>query len=297
MENRRKKKSIAGNGLTVALFLSPWLVGLAAFTLYPVASSLWFSLTQYNVIKAPKFIGLGNFLALFQDKTYLASLGNSLFMVAFGVTITTVVTVLVSILLNDRRLKGLSVFRVIFFVPTLVPVVIVSILWVWILQPQSGLINSLLGLVGIAGPGWIASPAWAKPSFVLIMLWGAGGSIIIYLAGLQDIPEALYESALLEGANFLQKTVYITLPMLTPVILYNVVTAIIGVLQWFAEPFIITSGGPDNATLFYGLYLYQNAFQFFKMGYASAMAWIMIVIVLALIFALFRLTRKYGDTE
>jgi len=296
MSNQRTKR-VVNNGLTVVLFLSPWLIGLVAFTLYPVASSLLFSLTQYNVIKPPKFIGLGNYVALLQDKTYLTSLWNSLYMIAFGVTIMTVVTILVSILLNNRKIKGLSVFRVIFFLPTLVPVVIVSILWVWILQPQTGLINSLLALVGITGPGWIASPVWAKPSFILIMLWGAGGSIIIYLAGLQDIPEALYESAILEGANFMQKTVYITLPMLTPVILYNVVTAIIGVLQWFAEPFIITSGGPDNATLFYGLYLYQNAFQFFKMGYASAMAWIMIIIVLALIFVLFRLTKKYGNSE
>jgi multiple sugar transport system permease protein len=294
---RTRKKRFGSEGLTVALFLSPWLVGLVAFTLYPVASSLWFSLTQYNVIKAPKLVGLGNYVALLQDKTYLTSLWNSLYMVVFGVTITTIVTILVSILLNNRKIKGLSVFRVIFFIPTLVPVVIVAVLWVWILQPQSGLINSLLGIFGIAGPGWIASPAWAKPSFILIMLWGAGGSIIIYLAGLQDIPEALYESAVLEGANFAQKTIYITLPMLTPVILYNVITAIIGVMQWFAEPFIITSGGPDNATLFYGLYLYQNAFQFFKMGYASAMAWIMIVIVLALIFVLFKLTKKFGDTE
>jgi multiple sugar transport system permease protein len=294
---RAHKKRIGSGGLTVALFLSPWLIGLMAFTLYPIASSLWFSLTQYNVIKSPKFVGLGNYVALLGDKTYLTSLWNSLFMVVFGVTLTTVVTIMVSILLNNRKIKGLSVFRVIFFIPTLVPVVIVAILWVWILQPQSGLINSLLGILGISGPGWIASPAWAKPSFILIMLWGAGGSIIIYLAGLQDIPETLYESAVLEGANFVQKTVYITLPMLTPVILYNAITAIIGVLQWFAEPFIITSGGPDNATLFYGLYLYQNAFQFFKMGYASAMAWVMIVLVLALIFALFRLTKKFGDPE
>jgi multiple sugar transport system permease protein len=281
----------------VFLFLSPWIIGLLVFTLYPVISSLYFSLTQYTVVKPPKFTGFDNYVKLLQDKTYLTSLWNSLYMVLFGVTITSVLTIMLSIILNNRRIQGLSFFRVLFFLPTLVPVVIVSILWIWILQPDTGIINNLLGVFGITGPGWIASPLWSKPSFILMMIWSSGGSIIIYLAGLQEIPETLYESAMIEGANFFQKTVFITLPMLSPVILFNVITAIIGVLQWFAEPFIITSGGPDNSTLFYALYLYQNAFQFFKMGYASAMAWVLLVIVLILILILFRMNKKFGYTE
>ncbi|HEY5465513.1 MAG TPA: sugar ABC transporter permease, partial [Clostridia bacterium] len=227
------------------------------------------------------------------DNVFTKSLSNTMYMVFIGISICTVIAITLSVILNNRKLKGLSFFRVVFFLPTLVPVVIVCILWIWILQPQTGVLNTLLGYLGIHGPGWIASPTWAKPSFVLMMIWNQGGAIILYLAGLQDISETLYESASIDGANFFQKTTKITIPMLTPVILFNVCTAIIHVFQWFVEPMIITAGGPDSATMFYSFYLYQNAFNYFKMGYASAMAWILLLIALALIMVLFRLTRRY----
>jgi multiple sugar transport system permease protein len=275
-------------------FISPWIIGLLLFTLYPIGASLYYSLTEYRVISKPRFIGFENFVNLFKDKVFLKSLSNTGYIVLVGVPITLCAALIASILLNAKQLKGLSFFRVVFFIPTLVPLIINCILWLWLLQPDTGLINALLRIFGIQGPSWLGAPAWAKPALILMLVWGCGGSIIIFLAGLQDIPEALYESASLEGANFLQRTVHITLPMLAPVILYNAVTLVIAAFQWFAEPFVMTEGGPNNATMFYSLYLYQNAFQFFKMGYASAMAWILLLIALAIIFLLFKGLNRYS---
>ncbi len=164
------------------------------------------------------------------------------------------------------------------------------------LQPTTGVVNTLLGYLGITGPGWIASPTWSKPAMILMMIWACGNIIIVNMAGLQDIPQSMYESASIDGANFFQKVRTITIPLLRPVILYNSVTLIINILQWFAEPLIMTEGGPDSSTVFYSLYLYQNAFQFFKMGYASAMAWIMLIIALALIIFLLKFL-KFGESE
>ena len=164
------------------------------------------------------------------------------------------------------------------------------------MQPDSGIVNQLLGYIGIKGPGWLSSPNWSKPSFILMMIWTCGNAIIIYLAGLQDIPDSLYEAAELDGAGFTKKTFYVTIPLMKSTSLYNVVTLIIGVLQWFAEPYIITSGGPDNSTMFYSLYLYNNAFSYFKMGYASAQAWIMLIFALLIILLLFK-GFKFGQTE
>ena len=281
--NTRTHETIAG-----WLFVSPWVIGFLLFTIYPIVMSFYYSLTSYNVISDPTFIGAENYVNLFKDSVYRTSLFNTLYTVGVGVTLTTLVSLLSAILMNNKKLKGLSFFRVVFFIPTLVPLVINCLLWMWILQTDIGLINTLLGYLGIKGPQWLASPVWSKPALILMMIWGCGGSIIIYLAGLQDVPESLYESAELEGASFFQKTLYITVPMISPVLLYNVINATIGVFQWFAEPLVMTEGGPNNSTLFYSLNLYQNAFQFFKMGYASAMAWVLLVIALFIIFLLFK---------
>ena len=233
------------------LFISPWLIGLFAFTLYPIAMSFYYSLTEYKVLKPPVYIGFQNYAHMFTDTIFQTSLYNTLYIVVIGVPLTTLVALASAILLDNRRLKGLSVFRVVFFIPTLMPLVINCILWMWILQPDIGLVNTLLGLLGIQGPGWTASPVWSKPALILMMIWGCGGAVIIYLAGLQDAPVALHEAAALDGANFLQRTLYVTIPIIAPVILYNVVTMVIGVFQWFAEPYIMTEGGPTNSTMFY----------------------------------------------
>ncbi|SFH32421.1 carbohydrate ABC transporter membrane protein 1, CUT1 family [Lachnospiraceae bacterium NLAE-zl-G231] len=278
------------------LFISPWLIGFLIFTLYPIISSLYYSLCDYKVISAPQFIGMENYAALFGDTVFVKALKNTAYMVCFGVPITTFIAVGVSVMMNNKSLKHTGIFRVLFFIPTLVPTVVACLLWIWVMQPETGIINRMLGYIGITGPGWLSSPRWSKPAFILMMIWTCGNAIIIYLAGLQDIPESLYESASIDGASFLRQTISITIPLLRSTILYNVVTLIIGVFQWFAEPYIITLGGPDNSTMFYALYLYQNAFTYFKMGYASAQAWILLVIALAIIIVLFKVF-KFGESD
>ncbi|RJW30657.1 sugar ABC transporter permease [Lachnospiraceae bacterium TF09-5] len=278
------------------LFISPWLIGFLIFTLYPIISSLYYSLCDYKVISAPQFIGMENYAALFGDTVFVKALKNTAYMVCFGVPITTFIAVGVSVMMNNKSLKHTGIFRVLFFIPTLVPTVVACLLWIWVMQPETGIINRLLGYIGITGPGWLSSPRWSKPAFILMMIWTCGNAIIIYLAGLQDIPESLYESASIDGASFLRQTISITIPLLRSTILYNVVTLIIGVFQWFAEPYIISLGGPDNSTMFYALYLYQNAFTYFKMGYASAQAWILLVIALAIIIVLFKVF-KFGESD
>jgi multiple sugar transport system permease protein len=276
------------------VFIAPWIAGLLAFTIYPIGMSFYYSLTEYKVISDPEFIGVANYTNLFTNNVFRKSLANTIYIVCVGVPLTLLSAFTVSVLLNSKELRRFSFFRVIFFLPTLVPLIINCLLWIWLLNSENGLINALLGLFGIRGPSWLGSPAWAKPALILMMIWGCGGTIIIFLAGLQDIPESLYESASLEGANFVQKTIHITIPMLAPVILYNAVTLVIAAFQWFAEPFVMTEGGPDNATMFFSLYLYQNAFQFFKMGYASAMAWVLLLIALGVIFLLFKGMKRFS---
>lgn len=297
MEKKRSKLKAreTRNGL---LFITPWIFGFLVFTLYPILSSLYYSLCNYSVIKDPVFIGLQNYKTLFQDKVFLKTISNTLYMMCIGVPITTFIAVGVSVMLNNKALNQAytGVVRVLFFLPTLVPSVVACLLWIWVMQPDSGIVNRLLGYIGIKGPGWLSSPTWSKPAFILMMIWTCGSAIIIYLAGLQDIPESLYEAAELDGAGFIKKTFYVTIPLMKSTILYNVVTSIIGVLQWFAEPYIITSGGPDNSTMFYSLYLYNNAFSYFKMGYASAQAWIMLIFALIIILLLFKVF-KFGQTE
>lgn len=298
MEKKKSKLRIreARNGL---LFITPWIFGFLVFTLYPIVASLYYSLCNYSVIKAPVFIGLQNYKALFQDKVFLKTISNTLYMMCLGVPITTIIAVGVSVMLNHKKLNQTYTGIIpgaVFPALTLIPTVVACLLWIWVMQPDSGIVNQLLGYIGIKGPGWLSSPTWSKPSFILMMIWTCGNAIIIYLAGLQDISETLYEAAELDGAGFIKKTFYVTIPLMKSTILYNVVTLIIGVLQWFAEPYIITSGGPDNSTMFYSLYLYNNAFSYFKMGYASAQAWIMLIFALLIILLLFK-GFKFGQTD
>jgi multiple sugar transport system permease protein len=277
------------------VFIAPWVIGLIAFTLYPIGMSLYYSLTEYKVISAPKFVGFDNYINLFKDSVFIKALWNTSYIIVLGVPLTLLAAFSAAVLLNAKELRRFMFFRIVFFLPTLIPLIINCILWIWLLNSENGLINSLLGLFGIKGPSWLGSPVWARPALILMMIWGCGGTIIIFLAGMQEISESLYEAASLEGASFLQKTLHITVPMLSPVILYNAVTLVIAVLQWFAEPFVMTEGGPDNATMFYSLYLYRNAFQFFKMGYASAMAWVLLLMALGIIYLLFKGMRHFSQ--
>ena len=272
-------------------FVSPWLIGLVVFYLYPIASSLYYSLTDYNVLQPPTFVGLSNYQQIFADPLFWTSLSNTAFMVFVGIPIYTAVDIAVAILLN-AKVPGQAFFRAVVFMPTLIPVVVLSILWDWLLNPQTGLVNLSLQALNITGPGWYANPDWAKPGFILMTLWTTGNAVVIYLAGLQNVDKTLYEAADVDGANWWYKIRHVTLPSLSPVILFNVILAMIASFQFFTQAFIITNGGPLNASMFYSLYLYQNAFSYYHMGYASGLAWILLVIALALTVLIMRSSAR-----
>ena len=263
------------------LFASPWIVGFLAFTVYPVILSFYYSLNVYTTFGQPmQWVGLQNYVDLLtQDDLFWVSLYNTLYMVVIGIPFHITLAVLLALLLN-MSLRGVSIYRTVFYLPTIVPIVATSVLWMWVLNPEYGLINAALSELGIHGPGWLTDPELAKPSLILMGVWTIGGTLVIFLAGLQDIPRQLYDAAMIDGAGTLSQVRHITLPMLSAVIFFNVVVGVIGGFQIFTQAFIMTNGGPLDATLFYALYLYQNAFKYFKMPYASAMAWILFLIVI-----------------
>ncbi|MBN2309967.1 MAG: sugar ABC transporter permease [Candidatus Hydrogenedentes bacterium] len=269
------------NGL---LFASPYLVGFTAFMLYPLAASIYFSFCEYNVIHAPIRIGLANFRVLFfDDARFWRALYNTCFYTAFSVPLGLGVSIGLAMLLH-RKVRGLAVFRTVFFLPSIVPIVASSVLWLWVLNPDSGLLNGMLRqMLGIDGPGWLADTSWSKPSLILMSAWGVGGAMVIFLAGLADVPQVLYEVAEIDGAGPWGKFRNVTLPMLTPTILFNLVMGLITSFQYFTQAYVMTGGkgGPDDSTLFYCLYLYRNSFMYLRMGYASAMAWLLFAVILA----------------
>ena len=260
---------------------SPWLLGFIVFTVAPVVASLYLSFTQYDIVRPPTFTGLANYAKMLHDPLIAKSLTNTLYYTLISIPATILLTLGLAILLNQKA-HGSALYRTAFYLPSIVPVVANVVLWIWLLQPQWGLINYLLRIFGIKGPAWLASITWAKPALILMSVWGGGSSMVIFLAGLQSIPESLYEAAAIDGAGALRKFRHVTLPLLTPTVFFQVVMGIIGSFQVFTAAYIMTGGGPVNATLFYVLYLYRQAFVFMYMGYASAMAWVLFVIVLAL---------------
>jgi multiple sugar transport system permease protein len=278
--------------VTGLLFISPWLIGFAVFTLYPVFASAYLSFTDYRVLAPPHWVGWENYRDLVTDHDYfLPSLFDTIFM--FLELPLSLVIGLVLALLLDQKLRGIAFYRTLFYLPSIVPVVSSAVLWMWVLNPRYGLMNAGLHALHIPGPAWLSSPAWAKPAMILMDLWGVGGGMVIYLAALQGVPAALYEAAALDGANGLQRIWYVTLPSISPVIFFNLIMGVIGTFQYFTQTFIMTSGGPNNSTLFYGLYLYQNAFQYFRMGAACAMAWLLFLITLAATVIVFKSSARW----
>ncbi len=263
------------------LFISPWLLGLLIFTLGPIIASFYFSLTDFEVVRAPTWVGLQNFGRLWGDRLFWQALKVSSIYVFTAVPLGLVLSFALAMLMN-QRVRYLSLWRTIYYVPTLVPVIASTMLWLWIFNPEFGLLNTMLRSVGIDGPLWLGHSQWALPSLILMSLWTVGGPMLIYLAGLQGIPTDLYEAADVDGAGGWAKFWAVTVPMMTPVIFFNLIMNTIFAFQVFAQPFIMTEGGPRYATLFYVLYLYQNAFKFFRMGYASALAWVLFLVILVL---------------
>lgn len=269
------------NGL---LFAAPWLLGLSGFLLYPILTSLFTSFCDYSTLQPPIWIGAENYAELARDTVFYRALGNSFYYAAFALPLGLLVSFALALLLNTG-LRRMALFRTIFYLPALVPVVASALLWLWILNGRFGVLNYALSLIGVQGPTWLADPAWAKPALILMSLWGVGGAMVIYLASLQDVPRELLESAEIDGAGYWSRLVHVTIPTVSPVIYFNLIMGIIGVLQIFSIVYIMTgsaSGSPARATLFYALYLWQQAFDYLKMGYAGAMAWILFLIILCL---------------
>ncbi|MDO8589418.1 MAG: sugar ABC transporter permease [Armatimonadota bacterium] len=279
------------NGL---LFCSPAILGLLAFTLYPALASLYYSFCNYPMLKPPVWVGTANYRTLFHDPVFYKSLSNTAYYAVFATPLGMIVAFLLALLLN-QKVKGLAVFRTMFFVPSIVPMVAGSVLWLWLLNPQYGLINTLLRSVGFPEPGWMADPAWAKPALIVMSAWGIGGWMLVYLAGLQDVPRDLYEAAEIDGANLLQRARHITIPFMSPHLFFTLVMGFIGAAQYFTQAYVMTNGmgGPVDSTKFFSLYLFQNAFQYWKMGYACAMAWILFIVILLFTLLLFKTSARY----
>ena len=286
--NREIRNEIKG-----FLFVLPWLTGFFLWTIYPIGASFYYSLTRYDILRPPKFIGLSNYIEMiFHDELFTLTMGNTLYFVIIGVPAGLVAAFLLANLLNTN-IRFRSVFRTIFFIPSIVPAVASAMVWLWIYNPRYGLINSFLASHGIRAIPWLSSPVLAKPSLIVIQCWAQGNAIVIFLAALQDVPRSLYDAALVDGANWWQRFWHVTVPMCTPAILFILLTGLIGTFQMFTLPWLLTQGGPNNATEVYGVYLYRNAFNFFRMGYASAMAWLLFIIIVIFTILVFRTSARW----
>lgn len=281
-----RREAIAGY-----LFIAPALLGLVGIIAFPIGFALYISFTNYNFIQM-HFVGLQNYTTLIHDPLFWKSLGVTWYYVLVSIPLNLACGLILALLLN-RKMRSIGVFRTIYYLPSLVGGVAISLLFLWLFNPSFGLINYLLSVVHIKGPLWIFSEAWVIPAMILMSVWGVGGSMLINLAALQGVPSELGEAARIDGATPVRTFFKVTLPLISPVILFNLVLGIIGSFQIFTQAYVMTSGGPDNASLFYVLYLYENAFEFFKMGYASAMAWVMLVMLLVVTLLIFRSSQVW----
>lgn len=286
--NRQKKEALTGY-----LFASPWLLGILIFLAYPLVSSLYFSLCDYSVLKKPMYIGAENYQQLLQDDVFWQSAKNTLFFAVLSVPFSLLLALALAMLLNNK-VRGLPIYRTIFFLPSLVPQVPLAILFMWLLNDKHGIINNGLTALGMAHPPeWLGKPEWTKYSLIIMGLWGVGNTMLIFLASLQEVPVSLVEAADLDGAGAWSKVRNITLPMISPVILFNLIMGMIGALQVFAVPYVMfAGGGPDRSAYMYSAYLFDNAFRYNKMGYASAMGWIMFLVILVLTLIVYRAGEK-----
>lgn len=274
------------------LFASPWILGFILWTAGPMLASLWMAFTNWDLITTPTFVGVQNFTTMFADNLVWKSLQVTTIYALVSVPLQIVFGLALALLLNTN-IRLLSFYRTAFYLPSVLSGVAVALLWRWLFSTEFGLFNAMLANIGIRGPSWLGDPQWALPSLILMSLWGVGAGTIIYLAGLQGIPTDLYEAAQVDGASSWTRLWNITLPMMTPVLFFQLVTGFIAALQVFTQAFIMTSGGPNNATLFYLLYIYRNAFEYFRMGYASALAWILFIYILVLTLVVQRSSRYW----
>lgn len=274
-------------------FISPWIVGFVVFTAYPVVASLFYSFCDYDLLSTPVWVGTLNYRDMLTDTVFWKSLANTFRFALFALPLGLLLSFFTAVLLN-QPIRGRSVFRTIFFLPSLIPMVASVMIWLWIFNGNFGLLNYALEKVGLRGPNWLTDPAWTMPSLVIMSLWGIGNAVVIYLAALQDVPRQLYESADIDGASAWAKLRHITIPLVSPVLYFNLIMGIIGSLQVFVQPFIMMpNGGPDRSALFYAVYLYENAFSYLNMGYACAMAWVLFLLIVGLTWLATRATRRH----
>jgi multiple sugar transport system permease protein len=290
----------ARENLNGYLFVLPWILSLLIFTAYPMFASFFFSMTRYNILNPPVWVGLSNFNEMFNvDPLYWTSVANTAYYVFFSVPLGLAFGLFLALLLN-QTVKGIGFFRTAFYLPGLVPAVASTLLWMLLLNPQLGMVNQFLGLFGIEKLGWLGSATWSKPGLILMSLWGGTGStMLIFLAALKEIPQSLVEAAMIDGANAWQRFWVITIPMISATIFFNLVMGIIGSFQVFASAYVAAGNGagPLNSMLMYMLHLYRNAFRYFNMGYASAMALAMFVVLVLLTLLMVRSSRSWVHYE
>jgi multiple sugar transport system permease protein len=284
---KSRLSSRAREAIECYIFMLPVILGLLLFYLGPMIASLYFSFTDYNMLSAAEWVGLENYRDLMDDDLFWKSLRVTAIYSAISVPLVLVLALILALLLN-QKLPGTTFFRTVYYLPTVMSGVAVATLWKWIFNTDYGILNLLLDKIGIRGPAWLTDESWALSALILTSTWTVGGSMLIFLAGLQSIPNDLYEAASIDGAGAWNKFRNITVPLISHVTFFNLVLGIIGALQVFTEAFVLTRGGPNNSTMLLSVLLYRNAFEFLKMGYASALAWVMFLIVLALTLVVFR---------
>lgn len=274
------KKESTRETMTFYLLISPWIIGFLWFILVPMVMSFWISLHRWDLLRDPIWVGIGNYRQAFtSDPLFFQSLRVTFAFAFASVPLSMLLSLVIALLLSQVKV-GLKAFRLIYYIPVVISGIAVMVLWMFIFNPHMGILNQILAVFGIQGPGWIFDDRWALPSLVLMSLWSVGGTVIIWLAGLLGVPEHLHEAAHLDGANRFQRFMYVTVPSISPTIFFNLVMGIIGALQAFGQAFVMTSGGPRNSTLFFNFYLWRHAFEDFRMGYASALAWVLFVIIM-----------------
>jgi multiple sugar transport system permease protein len=290
---RQRLSKADRRGLTIGLILiSPWLLGFLLWTCYPLGASVYYSLTRYDLLSPPVFIGLANFREIFTSADVALVAKNTLWWVALSAPLGMVSAFLMANLLNTR-ITGRSFFRAIFFFPSIVPAVVTAMIWTFLLNAQYGAINATLSALGLRTIPFLSSPTAVRPTLILIHMWAQGSAMVIFLATLQDVPRSLYDAAMIDGANGFRRFWHVTIPMCSPVVLFNLVMGFIGGFQYFTMPWLLTQGGPNRATEFYSLHLYRNAFLFLRMGKAAALAWLLFVVVVVFTITLFKTSGRW----
>lgn len=295
----RRRRPQRRSTLVGLAFAAPFIVGFVFLFAYPIAASAYYSFTDFNLFQSPEWVGLDNYVQMFNDGVFWKSLANTAILTVFGVPLSIAIALAGAHLLNTP-VRGQPLYRAFIYLPSIVPVVVGGYLWRWMLNAEYGFINFFLSWFGIEGPAWLQNPDFAKPSIIFLSLWTVGGTMIIYLAALQEVPKELYEAAELDGAGMWRRFTNVTWPTVSPVTLFQVIVSIIGFLQIFAQPYIMAqerlnqaSAGPGQSMLSYAMYLYQNAFVFLKMGYASAMAWTLFLVTLAVSLIVLASSKKW----